>query len=160
MIRTSILKNQRSMRAKLTTLVVISIFCAVAIITTTSVWREISQYSSAKTAELDAISSVFASSMAMNVESDNIAGTTQSVKAIRQYPSINYVRVEDAAGEVLVQSGEARPTGNDGIDFSEGQVTEVNTLTMLTKRTAFSAAPIVFGDRDVGRLIIQTDTRS
>ncbi|MEO1707638.1 MAG: ATP-binding protein [Pseudomonadota bacterium] len=160
MIRTSILKNQRSMRAKLTTLVVISIFCAVAIITTTSVWREISQYSSAKTAELDAISSVFASSMAMSVESDNIAGTTQSVKAIRQYPSINYVRVEDAAGEVLVQSGEARPTGNDGIDFSEGQVTEVNTLTMLTKRTAFSAAPIVFGDRDVGRLIIQTDTRS
>lgn len=160
MIRTSILKNQRSMRAKLTTLVVISIFCAVAIITTTSVWREISQYSSAKSAELDAISSVFASSMAMSVMSDDIAATAQSVIAIRQYPSINYVRVENADGGVLAQSGNARPTGNNGIDFSEGQVTEANPLTMLTKRTAFSAAPILVDNREVGRLIIQTDTRS
>jgi len=164
-IQAFIMRNQRSMRAKLTTLVVISIFGAVLIITGMSVAREIAQYGDAKSIELTAYSKVIATSVAPEVaqseasQSWNLLSTNLN-SAITEVSSLTYIRVEDMQGKLLIDTGTLRHTSKHNIDFSDETTLENEPLLMLTNRYAFASTPIIHNNNEVGRLILQADTTS
>ncbi len=162
MLRTISLKNQRSMRAKLTTLVVVSIFCAIGIITTTSVWREMSQYGKAKSEELSSIAGLFATAIQTPLENGNRDQAVETLDAVARFPAVLFLRVEDSNGDVLAEVGSLDADALETLaEFREGDGA-TSSISMLRNQYAFASAEIhgKNGEQGLGTILIQADTTS
>jgi len=98
-------KRVKSLRNRLTTLVVVAIFGAVFIITASSIWRETLQYGADEYEELRAAASVFASSISKPVREGDVEQTLGALRTMTQLPASNYARVETADGAVFAEYG-------------------------------------------------------
>ena len=159
-IRAFILKNQRSMRAKLTTLVVVSIFCAVLIITATSVWREISQYDKQKTEEFNGIATAFAIAVSANLAEGNLERIDEAVEQFAELPAITYIRIEDANATILKSIGTLKGEDEDTPVSESDDKADNDGWSMLISGRADVDIDILHNDKKVGRLALQADTTS
>ena len=165
MLRSFIINNQNSMKAKLTTLVVISILGAVIIITAVSVGREISQFSKSKSKELDGYANVISSLIAKDVRYSNdqqklLAAQNALRETIEQVPTIKYLAVEDPQGNIITESGTVLKGPKDNQTTHSSEDRERTPISMLTDRYAYAVTPIYFENREIGTLILQADTNS
>ncbi|WP_425409959.1 ATP-binding protein [Hyphococcus sp.] len=149
--------QKKSLRSRLTTLVVVAIFGAVAIVTASSVWREMAQYGDAKRAELFASANVFASAISEHVNNKDKSSTLNALKAISYISSIEYVRVDGPDGAPFVELGSATAlvTDDDARLFPEH-----SALDMLMSSSTSTSVDIVRGGETVGALTLYADTGS
>ena len=165
MLRRFALRNQRSMRAKLTTLVVISIFGAVVIITAMSVGREIGQYNKTKRIELTSYLQVIATSLApevANLQSPNALETINQTleSTIEQVPTVMYLRLEKGDNSLISEKGVIRQSKKGTVDFLDQEYLKNTSMRMLVDRFAFAKTDIVNDGQVVGHLVLQADTTS
>jgi two-component system sensor histidine kinase BarA len=152
--------HDQSLRSRLTTLVIVAIFGAVAIVTASSVWREIGQYGAGRFAELSASANVFASAIANHVQERDKGATLDALRAIGQIPNINHVRVELEGGETFVELGGSVSLKRGAIQLTGDGAPTADAVSMLTKRSAIVRASIVQGGQPIGWLWVEADTSS
>ena len=146
--------HQNSLRGRLTLLVVISIFGAVTVVTASSVWREIGQYGAGKTAELQASATVFAAAISEPMLVGDREQTLEALRAIARIPSIDYVRVETASGELFVELG-----GGAKLDDAPESIETsfAAPISVLAQNAAVASVPIIHGGETVGVLWVYAD---
>ena len=144
-----------SLRNRLTGLVVLAIFCAVAFATGASVWREMTQYADDKTAELTLQANLFAYAVAEPLARGDEESVQKVLRAISAAPSATYVKVVDDTGATVAELGGV--VAVNPVDLRSGMA---NPFDMLTKKTAFGQAEIVNGGERVGTIILFADTSS
>lgn len=147
----------RSLRNRLTILVVVAIFGAVGFATMSSVWREINQYGADKTQQLEAQATIFAATVADHVRNGDRNGAFESLRAMGRIPSLQYIRVETTDGEIFAELGSSVALISDFTQISD-QHRSANAVRMLFKRTAVTNAPIIQGGEDIGRIWVFSDT--
>ncbi|WP_411816317.1 ATP-binding protein [Hyphococcus sp. DH-69] len=148
-------RHSKSMRSRLTALVIIAIFGAVVIATASSVWRETAQFGAGKRAELYASANVFASAISEHVDNQDKSATLYSLRAISYIPTIEYVNVKTPDGETFVELGSATQI----VDTSSISLFPENSpLSMLTSGSAEATVPVVQGGRTIGSLTIHANT--
>ncbi|MAW82530.1 MAG: hybrid sensor histidine kinase/response regulator [Parvularcula sp.] len=150
-------KRKQTLRSRLTTLVTVAIFGAVAIATASSVMREMSQFGAGKRAELYASANIFATAISEPVYEKDKTATLNALRAISYIPSIEYVRV-DLTGQstTFVELGSATAVSNDGLRL----FAENTALGMLTSRSATATVPIIRGGETIARLTLHANTKS
>jgi two-component system sensor histidine kinase BarA len=150
-------KRTKSLRGRLTSLVIVAIFGAVAIATLSSVWRETAQFSAGKRTELYASANVFASAVSGPVSDGDKAGALNALRAISFIPTIDYVRIETTDGALFAELG-----GERTVARSEwaGFFTENSPLSMLLSQSAVARVPVVSGGEEIATLTLRADTGS
>jgi two-component system sensor histidine kinase BarA len=150
--------RNETLRSRLTTLVTVAIFGAVAIVTMSSVWREIAQYGTGKFAELNGQARVFASAIADHVRDGDRQATLEALRAIAQIPAINHARVELNGGEAFVELGGSVSLESGSILLDMEKRPTAHAISMLTTKSAVVRVPIVQSGEEVGWLWIEGDT--
>lgn len=145
-----------SLRSRLTTLVIVAIFGAVAIVTTSSILREVLRYRDNAIVELSATAEVFAAAVSTHIAAGNAPDARNALNGVMQMPSTQHIQVTHANGEIFaelgnrVEQGDAAST-NLGLRF----------LThILGSRYETVEAPIAKDGVQLGLLTIQADTGS
>ncbi|MFC2950685.1 ATP-binding protein [Marinicaulis aureus] len=149
-------KRKQTLRSRLTTLVIVAIFGAVAIATASSVLREMNQFGAGKRAELYASASIFATAISETVYTQDKMATLNALRAISYIPSIEYVRVNLSDEVTFVELGSATTIHNDGLKLFE----ENTALGMLTSRSATATVPIIRGGETIAYLTLHANTNS
>ena len=149
-------KRKQTLRSRLTTLVIVAIFGAVAIATASSVMREMSQFGAGKRAELYASASIFATAISETVYAKDKTATLNALRAISYIPSIEYVRVNLPEDAIFVELGSATAVHNDGLKLFE----ENTALGMLTSQSATATVPIIRGGETIAYLTLHSNTKS
>ncbi len=149
-------KRKQTLRSRLTTLVIVAIFGAVAIATASSVLREMNQFGAGKRAELYASANIFATAISETVYAKDKMGTLNALRAISYIPSIEYVRVNLSDEATFVELGSATTIHNDGLKIFE----ENTALGMLTSRSATATVPIIRGGETIAYLTLHANTNS
>ncbi|WDI30034.1 ATP-binding protein [Hyphococcus flavus] len=150
-------QRSKSLRSRLTTLVVVAIFGAVAIATASSVWREMDQYGAGKRAELYASANVFSSAISEHVHNADKSATLNALRAISYIPTIEHVRVETPDGATFTELGSTTAVIEDK---KNSLIPEDSALSMLTSRSTTVSVPIVHGGQTVASLTIHSNTGS
>ena len=140
-------KRLKSMRNRLTTLVVVAIFGAVVIVTVSSVWRETTKFGDSKAAELEAVATVFASAISGPVHAGDKEETVHALSGIAQIPSTKYVRVDTVDGQVFAEIGDAAPLD------AEGRPQDASAPWARTN-PFIASVPIMLDGEQVGTLTI------
>jgi len=148
----------KSLRSRFTTLVIVAIFGAVVIVTISSVWRETTQYSAGKHAELNASASVFASAISEYVDKNDRQQALGALRAIGNIPSIEYVRVEKVDGELFAELGGAVSLKSSEAASSQLIRAAKAPLDILGRRSPIVSAPIIHGSKKVGTLTLHANT--
>ena len=151
--------NNQSMRNQLTLLVVIAIFGAVAFATTSSLWREINQYGTDKSSQLNAQATIFASTIADHVRAEDRNSAFESLRAMGRIPSLQYIRVETLDGKVFAELGSSVSLSGNYAVLSTQADSNV-ALELLLKATAVAQAPIVQGGEKIGIIKVFSDTET
>ncbi len=150
-------KRTQTLRGRLTTLVIVAIFGAVAIATASSVWRETAQFSAAKRAELNASAHIFATTVAEPVAMRDKEATLKALRAISFLPTIEHVRISGEDDAVFVELGSAAAASRKA---EQGLFQENSPLSMLASGTASASAPIRYGEETVATLTLNASTGS
>ena len=154
------MRHPKTLRSRLTTLVVVAIFGAVGIVTASSVWREFAQYGTGKTTELQASAIVFASAVADPLRQGDRDAALRTLRPIAHVPSIDYVRVERADGSLFVEVGASVAVASGGSAAAPGTLPSNDALSMLTTQTASVRVPIIDGGEEIGHIWVQADASS
>ncbi|MEE2690827.1 MAG: ATP-binding protein [Pseudomonadota bacterium] len=148
------------MRSRLTTLVVVSIFGAVGIVTASSVWREFAQYGTGKTTELQASAIVIASAVADELRAGDREAALNTLRPISHVPSIDYVRIDRADGSLFVEVGASvAVVGEQQALLPEAAISH-DALSMLTTQTASVRVPIINDGVEIGQVWVEADASS
>lgn len=131
---------------------VVAIFGVVAIVTVSSVWRELTQYRAGKLAELNATATVFASAITKPVLAGDKLETLNALRGIARLPSTGYIRVTDANGEIFSELGSAVSLTTSSNKNAWG--------FLFSSRYELVEAPIISGGNTIGTLTIHADTGS
>ncbi len=142
-----------SLRSRLTTLVIVAIFGSVTIVTASSVSREIGQYGNGRKAELEASATVFAYAIADHVRSQNKPAALEALRTISRFPAIEFVRVEDASGDLFVELG----GGEMLTDTSQPESTAL-LPNSIAKDASVVSVPIINSGDIVGVLWVYADS--
>ncbi|MGF1545188.1 MAG: ATP-binding protein [Parvularculaceae bacterium] len=142
----------RSLRGRLTTLVVVAILSAVGVATLLAGWREFRIYDYDTKTNLAATATIFASSIAEPLSRGETAPVYESLRAISRLPAIDYVRVENADGALFAELG-----GAVALEPATGGVAD-RPLAVLAPRTLNARALIVDGGLEIGALVVYSKT--
>ena len=149
-------KRTQTLRGRLTSLVIVAIFGAVAIATASSVWRETAQFGAGKRAELNASAHVFASAVAEPVFRKDKTAALNALRAISYLPGIEQVRIELGDGSMFVELGSAPDDRRAG----DGFLAENSPLAMLTSGNASASVPIRYEGEIIGGLTLRASAGS
>lgn len=138
----------------MTSLIVIAVFGAVALATTSFVWREAAQFGEQRTRELRSNAAVFAASISGAVASNDRRAAYEALRAVNYMPGVMLVRVKDADGAVFVEFGDAVALAARHEDAAASP----GIRALLISKTLSASAPIMHGGREVGELEISSDT--
>lgn len=98
-------KPEKTLRSRLTNLVVIAIVGAVCIVTASSVLREVWQYNHDKHEELTKLAHVLASSVNVPIAAGNKQATLNSIeKGLALIPSIDHVSITNADNSIFIDT--------------------------------------------------------
>ena len=143
--------RRRSIRGKLTLLVLASVGVAVTLVTLVLAWRDGDRETHAA---LDRFTSIAKVTAAMSEEAA-AAGDRQrafaALRAIRDIPEITYARVERPDGALIAETGAAVRLNRD-LAADAGSSTSI--ATVIGSHTAEVRAPIVYAGRTVGRVVM------
>jgi EAL domain-containing protein (putative c-di-GMP-specific phosphodiesterase class I)/signal transduction histidine kinase/CheY-like chemotaxis protein len=143
--------RRRSIRGKLTLLVLLSVSLAVLLITGVSAWRDSQREAVLQTERLQAAAAVIASLSGEAADRGDRAGAYTAVRAIGAMPDVLYARVESRGGRLLAETGSgARLSGDAKVRRGES----VSVLAALSSRTVEVTEPIVYARRPVGRVVL------
>ncbi|MHA7871506.1 MAG: histidine kinase dimerization/phospho-acceptor domain-containing protein, partial [Hyphococcus sp.] len=136
----------------------VAIFGAVAIATTSSIWREVNQFNTAKNAELKISASLFASTFAVQLTNDDIASAERALQEIaREAPAIEYLRIDTVDGDLFADFGSApadlAAPGENNSDFERIRRTAQAVLSARPSVTA----PIISDGETVGYLSLRAN---
>lgn len=145
-----------SLRSRLTTLVIVAIFGAVTIVTTSSVLREVLRYREGAIVELSATAEVFAAAVGAPIATSNTPDALSVLNGVMQLPSAQHVQITAVNGEILAELG-------DRIELDDEARTNA-VLHFLSEtvggRYETVEAPIEMDGEQLGLLTIQADTGS
>ena len=151
-------RRAKSLRSRLTVLVIVAIFGAVLVVTGSSVWREATQNRALRFAEMNATANVFASAISEFVAEGDRQNTLNSLRAVSQIPNVSYIQVTTADGVPFVELGAA-------VHLESSNSTEPTwrkPLSYITATPEVTAAPIIRAGETIGelRLLSSGDTTS
>ncbi|HZZ86999.1 MAG TPA: EAL domain-containing protein [Caulobacteraceae bacterium] len=143
--------RRRSIRGKLTLLVLASVGVAVALVTGVLAWRDGERETHAA---LDRFSSIAKVTAAMSEEAA-AAGDRQrayaALRAIAQMPDISYARIERANGALIAETGAGVRLATDlKAEADKG----ASMARVIGSQTAEVHAPILYAGRQVGRVVM------
>ena len=144
-------ERTQSLRSRFTTLVVVAIFGAVTIVTFSSIWREMNQYNTVQDAELYATASVFASAIAEHVAADRNQEALTALRAIKDIPTIDYIRVEKSEGELFTELGSVVSLKQTRVASSSASR---SLLAMIDQSPSIVSAPIIRRGEKIGTLTL------
>ena len=150
-------KRTKSLRGRLTSLVIVAIFGAVGIVTLSSIWRETVQFSEGKRTELYASANVFAAAVSDSVAGGDKDGALDALRAISFIPTIDYVRVDAADGSLFAElGGEGATASGEWADMFP----ENSPMSMLLSQSAVARVPVLDGGQEIATLTLHADTGS
>jgi EAL domain-containing protein (putative c-di-GMP-specific phosphodiesterase class I)/signal transduction histidine kinase/CheY-like chemotaxis protein len=143
--------RRRSIRGKLTLLVLASVGAAVTLVTGVLAWRDGDRETHAA---FDRFSSIAKVTAAMSEEAAATADRQRAfaaLRAIATIPEITYARIERPDGALIAETGSGARLAND-IAGDAGDHASVAAL--VGSHTAEVRAPITYGGRLVGRVVM------
>lgn len=145
-------ENRKTLRSRLTTLVVVAIFGAVGIVTATSVWREIAQYNAGKRSELGATAQVFAAAIAGHVQTGNMQAAREALAEMSRLPAVDHAHLEFPGGETLLEAGD----GHTPNRVKESAASRI-ILTVLPSGAMTARAPVFHEGEAIAWLRLEND---
>jgi EAL domain-containing protein (putative c-di-GMP-specific phosphodiesterase class I)/signal transduction histidine kinase/CheY-like chemotaxis protein len=143
--------RRRSIRGKLTFLVLASVGVAVALVTGLLAWRDGDRETRAAIERYDSVAQVTAAMSEEAVAAGDRPRAYAALRAIAVMPDITYARIERPNGSVLVETGAGVRLSRD-VAATAGA--RPGLLSLIGSRTAEVQAPIYFGQRPVGRVVM------
>ncbi|MFO1014692.1 MAG: EAL domain-containing protein [Caulobacteraceae bacterium] len=149
-------RRLKSISGKLTVLVVASVGIAIAILTAVTAWREGQREAVLEADRLQATAAVLASMSNEAAANNDAAGAFKALRAINLMPGVKYARVEGLGGRVISETGAATRLTRDARSGAGGRL---SLLSVMTSRSLEASAPITYGRRPVGRVVILGELR-
>ncbi len=149
--------RRRTLRGKLSFLVVSSVGVAVALVAGVSAWRDGQRDAAMQIERLQATATVMSSLSAEATAAGDKARGFEVLRSIARMPGVFYASIEGPDGRVLVQTGSGARLISD-VSLSADAKVRPDLLSQMQSRTVEVAAPIRSGARSVGRLVLVSRT--
>ena len=150
-------RRRRTLRGKLSFLVVSSVGVAVALVASVSAWRDGQRDAAMQIDRLRATATVMSSLSAEAAAKGDRARGFEVIRSIARMPGVFYASIEQADGRALVQTGSgARLTTDVSLDAESHD--RPSLASQLQSRTVQVSAPIRSGGRVVGHLVLVSRT--
>ncbi|MDP3661001.1 EAL domain-containing protein [Phenylobacterium sp.] len=143
--------RRRSIRGKLTWLVVASTSLAVALVAVVSTVRDGRREAALQTDHLRATAAVIASLSGEAAAQGDRTRAFAALRSIAALPDVGYARIETPDGVMLAEAGAAVRLTRDAKIAADQ---DLSLLSMLRSRTVEVSAPVVYARRDVGRVVL------
>ncbi len=150
-------RRRRTLRGKLSFLVVSSVGVAVALVAGVSAWRDGQRDAAMQIDRLRATATVMSSLSAEAATTGDRARGFEVIRSIARMPDVFYASIEQADGRVLVQTGSGARLTSDVSLQAEGH-DRPSLASQLQSRTVEVSAPIRSGSRIVGHLVLVSRT--
>ena len=150
-------RRRRTLRGKLSFLVVSSVGVAVALVAGVSAWRDGQRDAAMQIDRLRATATVMSSLSANAAATGDRTRGFEVIRSIARMPGVFYASIEQADGRVLVQTGSGARLTSDVSLEADGHE-RPSLAAQLQSRTVQVEAPIRSGARTVGRLILVSRT--
>ncbi len=147
-------KRINSLRSRLTMLVIVAIFGTVAIVTLSSVMREVTHYGGGEHAELDATANILAMTVSGPMAAGDRPGTLGALNAIIDIETVKCVRIENMSGDVVIERRTEIPPASDGATKTQLD----KFMSLLASKAVIATAPVMHGDEKIGVLTIHAAT--
>ncbi len=149
--------RRRTLRGKLSFLVVSSVGVAVALVAGVSAWRDGQRDAAMQIDRLRATATVMSSLSADAAATGDRTRGFEVIRSIARWPGVFYASIEQADGRVLVQTGSGARLTSDVALEAEGRE-RPSLASQLQSRTVQVSAPIRSGGRVVGHLVLVSRT--
>lgn len=154
-------ERSATLRRRLTTLVIISIFGAVTIATASSVWRETAQFGEGRNADALASAQIFASALGAQINAGDQDAARKTLEAISHIPEITHIRIDTLDGDLFVEAGNAPPLeGNAGRPARNSSLLAEAPFSQLNESVISISVPVSYDGRQVGVLTLANETES
>ncbi len=144
-------KARRSIRGKLTLLVLASVGVSVALVTGVLAWRDGARETQASLDRLSSAAKVVASMSEEGAAAGDRQRAFTALRAIAVMPDVTYARIERPDGSVLAETGAGVRLTRDVSGQAGGKT---SFLSVLSSQTAEVSAPILYGRQTVGRVVL------
>ncbi|MFI4933997.1 MAG: ATP-binding protein [Caulobacterales bacterium] len=142
---------RRSIRAKLTLLVLASVGLAVTLVTGVLAWRDGQRETALSLDRLSSAAQVVASMSEEAAAAGDRARAYGALRSITMMPDVAYARIERPDGSLLAETGAGVRLTRDVSATAGGQHGFFN---LLSSRTGEVTAPIVYARHTVGRVVL------
>ena len=151
------MRRRRSLRGKLSFLVVSSVGVAVALVAGVSAWRDGQRDAAVQIDRLRATATVMSSLSANAAAAGDRARSYEVLRSIARMPGVFYARIAEPDGRVLVQTGSGARLIRDATLSADGH-DRPGLLEELQSRSVEITAPIRHGGQTVGVLTLVSRT--
>ncbi len=145
-------RRRRTIRGKLTALVLASVGLAVVLVAGISALRDGQRDTALAVGRLSDTAKVLASLSGEAAASGDRARAFAVIRSIGMMPDVEYARISGPTGALLAETGSAQRLTRDVSSAAGGQAF---SLALLTSQTAQITAPIDYGHRRVGQVLIE-----
>ena len=153
-MRAASLNPLRSLAGRLALIVAGAVAGALLLATGLSAWREVERYAADKREALRMTAQVIAAAAAAATARGDEAAALATLRAVAGDGAVVYAAIENGRG-ILAEQGIGLRLAED-IDLDQGRV---SPLDLMTTRTLRVAVPVVETAREVGRVVIVSDSR-
>ncbi|KQT49154.1 ATPase [Methylobacterium sp. Leaf456] len=153
-MRVASLNPLRSLAGRLALIVAGAVTGALLLATGLSAWREVDRYAADKREALRMTAQVIAAAAAGATARGDEAGALATLRAVAGDGAVIYAAIEDGNG-ILAEQGIGLRLSED-IDLDRGAVSPVDLMTTRTLRVT---VPVIETAREVGRVVIVSDSR-
>ena len=150
-------RRRRSLRGKLSFLVVSSVGVAVALVAGVSAWRDGQRDAAVQIDRLRATAQVMSSLSAEATAAGDRRRDYEVLRSIARMPGVFYARISAPDGRVFVQTGSGARLIGDATLSADGR-DRPGLLSELQSRTVEVGAPIRYGGRVIGQLTLVSRT--
>ncbi len=145
-------RRRRTIRGKLTALVLASVGLAVVLVAGISTLRDGQRDTAMAVGRLSDTAKVLASLSGEAAASGDRARAFAVIRSIGMMPDVEYARISGPNGALLAETGSAQRLTRD-VSSAAGRQTF--SLALLTSHTAQITSPIDYGHRRVGQVLIE-----
>ena len=150
-------RRRRSLRGKLSFLVICSVGVAVALVAGVSAWRDGQHDVAVQIDRLRATAQVMSSLSAEATAAGDRRRDYEVLRSIARMPGVFYARISAPDGRVFVQTGSGARLIGDATLSADGQ-DRPGLLSQLQSRTLEVGAPIRYGGHAIGKLTLVSRT--
>jgi signal transduction histidine kinase/EAL domain-containing protein (putative c-di-GMP-specific phosphodiesterase class I)/CheY-like chemotaxis protein len=143
--------RRRSIRGKLTLLVLASVGAAVMLVTGVLAWRDGQHETRAAFDRLSSIAKVVAAMSEEATEAGDRQRAFASLRAIAAMPDVTYARIERTGGALVAETGAGVRLGTDLKSAAGGSA---SIAALVGSHTAEVTAPIYYGGKPIGRVVL------